>query len=153
MLQVNTFFLTGILNSSLTGRLALQAGGLTAFLIAAILLLSACKFAFLEFTLTKESARSLGYHAFKAVHGLLGWSIAILAGFHSLYYLYYYYNAQVVDLPMIFSGFGALAGVIILMLTGKDLASKKHRFRSTYKIHNLVLIVTIILLLCHLNVR
>ena len=149
---MNTFFLTGILNSSLTGRLALQAGGLTAFLIAVILLLSACKFAFLEFT-AKESVRSSGYNTFKIFHSLLGGSIAILAGFHSLYYLYYYYNAQVVDLPMIFSGFGALAGVIILMLTGKDLASKKHRFRSTYKIHNLVLIVTIILLLCHLNVR
>ena len=152
MLRVNSFFLTGIFNSSLTERLALRAGGLTAFLIAVILLLSACKFAFLEFT-AKESVRSSGYNTFKIFHSLLGWSIVILAGFHSLYYLYYYYNARVMDLPMMLSGLGALAGVMIVMLTGRYLATKKHMFKSTYKIHNLVLIVTIILLLWHLNVR
>jgi Ferric reductase like transmembrane component. len=133
-------------------ELALKTGGLTAFLIAIIMLLSAFKFVFLEFT-QRNSVRCLGYNVFVLFHKLIGWFIVILAGYHSLYYLYYYSNVHVMDFPMILSGLGALVCVIIIVLTGMDLVSKNHVLNSSYKIHCLVLVVAIFLVLYHLNVR
>jgi hypothetical protein len=149
---VSPFFLVNSVKSSMSEELALKTGGLTAFLIAIIMLLSAFKFVFLEFA-KKNSVRCSGYNVFVLFHELIGGSIVILAGYHSLYYLYYYYNVHVMDFPMILSGLGALVCVIIVALTGMDLVSKNQVLKSTYKIHCLVLVVAISLVLCHLNVR
>ena len=149
---MDSFFLMDILKSSMSLELARKTGGYAAFFIAVIMLFSGIKFVFLEFT-QKDAVRSLGYKVFAFFHELIGWLIVILAGYHSLYYLYYYYNIQVMDLPKIITGLGALVCVIIIILIGKDLTAKNHRLKASYKIHVVLLVVVIILVLYHLNVR
>ncbi|KJR49267.1 Na+-driven multidrug efflux pump [Desulfosporosinus sp. I2] len=149
---MGSLFLMDVFRSSMSLELARKSGGYVAFLIAVIMLFSGIKFVFLEFA-QKDAVRSLGYKVFVFFHELIGWFIVILAGYHSLYYLYYYYNVHVMDLPMMTTGLGSLICVIIIMLLGKDLTSKNHVFKSSYKIHVVVLIVAIILILYHLNVR
>jgi hypothetical protein len=104
-----------IFKSSMSLELARKSGGYAAFLIAVIMLFSGIKFVFLEFA-QKDAVRSLGYKVFVLFHELIGWFIVILAGYHSLYYLYYYNNVHVMDLPMMITGLGALVCVIIIRL-------------------------------------
>lgn len=149
---MGAFLLMDIFKSSMSLELARKSGGYASFLIAVIMLFSGIKFVFLEFA-PKDTMRSLGYKVFVFFHELIGWTIVILAGYHSLYYLYYYYNVHVMDLPMMTTGLGALVCVIMIMLLGKDLTSKNHVLKSSYKIHVVLLVVAIILILFHLNVR
>ncbi|KLU59296.1 hypothetical protein CEB3_c42820 [Peptococcaceae bacterium CEB3] len=136
--------------------LAQMTGGSAVFLVALVLILSGFKFAYLELASGSKAAhaRSRGNKVFLFMHKALGWLILLPAGYHSAYYVYYYWQIiHSTALPVTLTGVFSLLATLLILSSGRALSLQTRPHEPSYKWHIGGLVCFIVILLIHLNVR
>ncbi|WP_407313203.1 iron reductase [Desulfosporosinus sp. SB140] len=140
--------------SQTTRVTARHAGGFSCFLIAALLILSAFKAIFYEFV-TDNNKRSKAQKFFPYCHQCLGWTLFILIGYHSLFFLnLFLWPAAKITVSLLITGILATIGFILVMVSGLDINKVLERklFRSAYSRHLFTIVLLAFLIVLHINI-
>ncbi|MDQ7093728.1 hypothetical protein REC12_09005 [Desulfosporosinus sp. PR] len=142
------------LNTQMTAR---HAGGVSCFLIAALLVLSAGKAVFYE-VVSAKGKRSKAQKFFSFCHQYLGWTLFIFIGYHSLFFLnLFLQSAAKITASFIITGILATICFILALMSGLDINkrpehSKRRLFKADYSRHLIAVLLLALLIVLHINV-